>query len=219
VFNPLDTKSILSRADYEDYLVYLCFGLFGPERHYLSNPINKAYLDFSRTQHGLSKVASKDALHEHATVVLEEAFSDFRDNLANTITQEKFDAWHESVYQRLFAVYDEYGQHLFVGQAQKWINMTFKYIFTLFTLGEQRLSGFADAYPFCHVPLDKTLITRLARYSPSRPLSLAWSRLDDYDEYLDYQRWIRGRFVCVPLDVEFLLWLGRDVEITGATAG
>lgn len=121
----MSAKSTLTRADYEDYLVYLCFGPFDPERDYLSSSINKAYLDFSRTQHGLSKVVSKDTLHEHATAELRRSFSDFRNNLTSAMTQEEFDTWHRSVRQQLFAIYSEYGHHLFVGQAQKWINMTF----------------------------------------------------------------------------------------------
>jgi hypothetical protein len=95
-----------------------------------------------------------------------------------------------------------------VGQAQKWVNMTFKYIFTL---GEQRLLGFQPFYSQCHIPLDKILIAQLTKYGfPT--LKSAWSRIDDYNEYLGLQNWVRERFSLAPMDVEFYLWMGKEVE-------
>jgi hypothetical protein len=46
----------------------------------------------------------------------------------------------------------------FVGQAQKWVNMTMKYIFTV---GEQRIPGFDLVYTYCHVPLDNILLEKI----------------------------------------------------------
>ncbi len=40
-------------------------------------------------------------------------------------------------------------------------------------------------------------------------LGEVWSRIDDYS--LSYQIWIRDRFEFVPLDVEFLLWMGKEL--------
>jgi len=86
--------------------------------------------------------------------------------------------------------------------------MTFKYIYVM---GEPRLPGFDPLYDRCHVPLDRILLNALLHYG-FQPLPCAWSKLDDYDFYLDRQRWVRSRFRLVPLDVEFLLWMGRPVQ-------
>ena len=93
------------------------------------------------------------------------------------------------------------------GHAQKWLNMTFKYIYTM---GEQRLPDFGHLYGLCHVPLDNILIDALRRYD-FPPLPCKWSKLADYDIYLDRQLWVRKRFPLAPLDVEFRLWMGSEL--------
>ena len=85
--------------------------------------------------------------------------------------------------------------------------MTFKYIYVM---GEQRLPGFGHLYDLCHVPLDNILIDALLPYD-FQPLPCAWSKLKNYDIYLDRQRWVRSRFQLAPLDVEFLLWMRRPL--------
>ena len=68
--------------------------------------------------------------------------------------------------------------------------MTFKYIYVM---GDERIRGFSHLYDLCHVPFDKDLIYALQRYG-FEALPCAWSKLDDYDVYLDRQRWVRSRF-------------------------
>jgi hypothetical protein len=86
--------------------------------------------------------------------------------------------------------------------------MIFKYIFTL---GESRMPGYKSIYSFCHVPLDNILIAALAKYGfPG--IATPWSRIDDYGVYLGHQQWIRDHFSLVPLDTEFYLWSGRDIQ-------
>jgi hypothetical protein len=119
------------------------------------------------------------------------------------IQQADFDTWHRGTCEKLIAVYG--GTFPFhAGQAQKWINMTLKYVYTI---GEGRIPGFAPAYPLCHAPLDNDVLTRLTQYGFEWP-SKAWSRLD-YDEYLKCQEWIRDKFKPTPpLSIEFFLWMG-----------
>jgi hypothetical protein len=64
----------------------------------------------------------------------------------------------------------------YLGHAQKWLNMTFKYIYVM---GEQRVSSFGHLYDLCHVPLDNILIEAL-RKEGFQPLACPWSRLKDY---------------------------------------
>jgi hypothetical protein len=91
-----------------------------------------------------------------------------------------------------------------VGQAQKWLNMSMKY---LFTLGERRVPGFAHLYQFAHIPIDNVFLkSATALGGPS--LHVPWSRLDDYATYLSCQQAFRNLFGgSIPLEAEFRLWL------------
>ena len=63
-----------------------------------------------------------------------------------------FDAWHRDACTQLCGLYANRAFPTFcVGQAQKWLNMAFKY---LHVFGEERLPGFERLYPFGPVPVD-----------------------------------------------------------------
>jgi hypothetical protein len=200
----MQSRSLLSRADYEEYLITLYFGSGADQ---FTNCLDRAYRDFSRTLRGLRMVETKSNLYVQARNDLHEHISSLIHPRNEITDQRSFDHWHQLLCKHLALCYAEHGHHLYVGQAQKWINMAFKYIFTL---GEQRLPGFGHLYPFCHVPLDNILIAQMLPYG-SPQLTGRWSRLDSYDEYLAYQVWVRQRFSILPLDVEFFLWLGKPV--------
>lgn len=194
---------MIERSDYEDYLVCIHFG---NEPDHLVNCINAAYLDVSRTLHGIGDHPAGVKLRETATLELSQIFLALRDS-ANVANQDEFDDWHRAACGRLGSVYDQHGYNkLYVGQAQKWINMTFKYIFAL---GEKRIPEFRRFYEFCHAPLDRILVGQLGKHGFA--FDGAWSRLDHYDKYLLHQKWIRERFEHPPLDVEFWLWMGKDI--------
>ena len=67
------TRSILTRLNYEDYLLRLYFGV---ESDPLPACINRAYLDFNRTAHGLGKLANAEELHGKAVNILKEAIAE-----------------------------------------------------------------------------------------------------------------------------------------------
>ena len=87
--------------------------------------------------------------------------------------------------------------------------MTLKYIFVM---GDARVPGFQHLYNLCHVPLDNILMKALWEYG-FEPLSCTWSGLNDYNIYLDRQRWVRSRFPLSPLDVEFKLWMEQPLTL------
>jgi hypothetical protein len=192
---------------YEDYLMRLVFGS-KVETDPLSVCVDTAYLDFNRTLRGISKLENGAKLHTDAVDVLTNSLGELKETLKTpTDRQTTFDDWHDDTCAKLISVYN--GSHtVYGGQVQKWVNMTLKYVYTL---GEERISGFEVAYPYCHAPLDKIVIGQLAKYGFSA-LTRAWSRLD-YHEYFERQKWIRNKFLLVPLDVEFLLWLGKAIEV------
>lgn len=196
--------SILTRTDYEDFLIHL---YFGPSAAGIPACINRAYLDFNRTLRGLQTLPNKEQLHLQACTRLRAALVDLQQQRQHVANNQSFDEWHQTTCFALIHLYQQYHHPMFIGQAQKWINMTLKYIFAF---GERRLPGFADLYPYCHIPIDTICLQRLQPYHPPS-VSLPWSRLNTYADYLEFQVWIRHAFHLAPLDIEFYLWLGKKI--------
>ena len=93
-----------------------------------------------------------------------------------------------------------------VGHAQKWINMTMKY---LYIYGDIDVTGIFD---FLHVPVDSYIFDAVEQqFGIKRPCS-AWSRLTDYETYLRYQKNIRAQVKTSPLRWEFSNWLKTAKE-------
>jgi hypothetical protein len=201
--------SILTDSDYQDFLLGLYFDLkrFNDP---LMACVRRAYLDFSRTLHGMSALSSadRDALVDSASADVHRWLQDVPHHEIEAWSQIAFDDWHYDKCMRLKGIFGQFPEPaLHIGQAQKWLNMTFKYAYTF---GEYRLPGFAQLYPYCHVPLDSLLLDQIRKRGAQIP-DISWSRLDDYDEYLKLQVWIREQFRLPPLDVEFFLWQGKPV--------
>ena len=200
----MNPKSILVQADYEEYLIRLHFGA---SSDYLQSCLNRAYRDFIRTMHGLRAIKDGPALYLLARNHLRQAIEGL--SLNTNIAQDEFDIWHKQTCTILTEIYYQKQHPLYIGQAQKWINMTLKYIFTF---RQSRLPGFSSLYSLCHVPLDNIFIEYLAPYNPPK-LSTSWSRITDYSEYLNFQQWVRVHFTTIPLDTEFLIWLGKTPSL------
>jgi hypothetical protein len=208
----MNMRSLLSREDYEEYLLRLVFGTtLGEEGvDYIAACVTRGYLDMCRTLAGIAALPGRDALKRQAEELVRTRLEDLRQSWTPTPDQESFDAWHREVCEALIDTFERHGYgQLCIGQAQKWINTTFKY---LYSLGEQRAPGFGRVYPFCHLPLDAPLVERLSADYGLPALSSPWSRLTDYQEYLAYQQQVRRRFVLAPLDVEFLLAMDRPQD-------
>jgi hypothetical protein len=92
------------------------------------------------------------------------------------------------------------------GHAQKWVNMTLKYLFTAHGLGLDNAGDIATWYPYAHVPIDQILMRAL--YGDGfvhSPRPRAWSTINQRD-YIDFQMSVRRTYVECPMDVEFMLW-------------
>jgi hypothetical protein len=201
----MNTKSILTTADWENFLMVLYFGSKGSN---LERCINRAYRDLSRTVHGVGTAFSKEKLDTKVRLQLAVFFDEIKYLSPTVNSYSDFDTWHQRTCDGLIENYRQYGYDKFyVGQAQKWVNMTFKYIFTL---GSERVAGFENVYPYCHVPLDNILTQACPKYK-FPVFREKWSRLNNYDRYLHYQKWFRDTFTISPLDVEFYLW--QDISV------
>lgn len=162
--------------------------------------IQCAYHDFNRTLTGISRHREAGLLQTRARAAIREAVS-----ALNSVTygQDSFDAWHKETCDGLRTAFGDF--HLYYGQAQKWINMSFKYLFIL------DRSRVAPYWQYCHVPVDNILLERIKPHDPPR-FGCRWSRIDSYERYLDFQNWFRDEFPGIPMDNEWRIWGGSAMN-------
>ncbi|WP_256254428.1 hypothetical protein [Streptococcus sanguinis] len=118
------------------------------------------------------------------------------------LCQTDFDSWHHRTCDVLIDCYLSNEILFTYGRAQKWINMTFKY---LYMLGAVSLNF---VLPFLHVPIDNIVLERAEKQlGISRPSPVWWS-WGDYVFYLQYQDNLRQKIEKeAPLRWEFHNWL------------
>ena len=192
--------SNLTKKEIEEYLCKVYF-------IDISNPIKasikRAYLDFCRTLHGLREY---EGLRDNAEKVLERQINElFKLEIDS---QESFDQWHKSCCDKLIQCFEVYGNFHY-GQAQKWINMSLKYIFVF----DQQLTD--NIYQYFHIPIDNVVLEGLKGMKRiySFTFCCPWSKIDSYEEYLKFQIWFRNTFYGIPMDNEFRLWMGKDLLV------
>ncbi len=99
----------------------------------LSACSREAYKDFQRTLRGVGKAEvfpKASEARQRADEAVIQMITSIRD--MNTVAQKDFDEWHRKACARLATTYRDFGYSSFrVGHAQKWLNMTFKYIYTM----------------------------------------------------------------------------------------
>jgi len=155
--------------------------------------MDKAYRDLMRTIRGFAHNPDHDTIIRTARHTLHASITAMLSAEING--QAEFDELHKAACYDLISSFR--GQVFTIGQAQKWINMTFKYLHLLDYPEVQKL------YEYCHIPIDSYILS-ITNYTMSK----AWSKLNNYCEYLEYQKWFRDKYTNdIPLDKEFYLWL------------
>ncbi|MGL5152426.1 MAG: hypothetical protein ACRC7N_17860 [Clostridium sp.] len=188
------TGSILTEKDYKEFLIFL---YFGKNKDYMENCLNRAYRDFNIILHGFAKLKDKDKCYEEAKEYLRDRIIGLRSNKIKN--QKEYDVWHEDTCNGLKDKFNFYEYNEFyIGQSQKWINMTLKYIFLH---GKDRIPGLTYLYNFCHIPIDNIILKKL-----NFDFNVAWSKLNDYQVYIEFQKNIRDKNI-IPLDFEFKLFM------------
>lgn len=155
--------------------------------------MTKAYRDLMRTIRSFATNINNNRIKTNARICIKEYINEI--TTSNIDTQQQFDKLHKEVCYKLIERFED--QFFTIGQAQKWINMTFKYLHLL------EYKDIENIYEFCHIPIDSYMLN-ITNYQMSKP----WSKLNDYEEYLQYQEWFRNKYNDeIPLDAEFHLWL------------
>jgi hypothetical protein len=195
-------KLELTDTNIEEFLIRL---YFNTSEGFYKASAKRAYRDFSRTLRDLNtdgdikrdaKNTVENLLLERINIVLD---SDFEN-------QHEFDLWHQKTCEIIISKSPEL--ELKVGQAQKWINMTLKY---MYTLKESRIAGINRNVCYFHVPIDNIIQTEFAKDKNVENLKTRWSRINSYAVYMNYQKKIRENYEGkIPFEVEFLLFNQTD---------
>jgi hypothetical protein len=165
--------------------------------------IHSAYLDLSRTLTGMATFRDAKAWHGFTTTCLRSQLKILTDH--SRWSREEFDAWHRTTTFQLIETAATAGFPLTVGQAQKWINMNIK---NGIALGGRLSPSLSCVYDVAHVALDRVILGELRRESwmPSGLLQGPWSKLENYEDYMQCQRLIREHLPGIPVEEEFRLW-------------
>lgn len=181
-----------------DILSFLRTIYFGAYTNPYKAASSRAYLDMNRT------IRFKDldekirfALRERIDRKLEEAIKEL-----SVSSQEEYDVWHKNLCLNIQKEYEKVGVEFTIGQSQKWVNMTIKYLYML------GADTFDETFRYFHIPIDNYVFDIAKKVlSVDRP-KIAWSRWESYDDqYMQYQRALRERIDIDPLRWEFKYWL------------
>ena len=187
----------LTPAEQREHLMLF---FFGPGEDAVLLSIRRAYRDVNRTLHGIK--AYKDgsaAAREYLCHQLRGLPQD-----KSVENQIEFDAWHRLTCTGLIESFKgERRPKMHFGQAQKWLNMSLKYIFFFDPV---KVEGYARFFRLCHVPIDN-IILKSEAFKNAPKFECAWSRIDDYSKYMAFQHWARTAFDDNgPLAAEFAIW-------------
>lgn len=173
-----------------DILNFYRTSLFGN----LSDPITaackRAYRDFCRTIDFEKKSDHSKAVEKVASV-----FHLWLTKLSGVQSVEEYDKWHEDLSKEIKKAFVD--ATLSVGQIQKWINMTMKYLIILKQEPEN------DIKPFLHVPIDSIILEKSGHANYFSPET--WSQISDRNKYMDFQNLLRKKHK-VPIEWEFKAW-------------
>ena len=189
--------------DAYDFLKHMLFGAWNSIYVAASE---RAYRDMCRTLRNIRQSdANSTKLRSEIDILLEK---EVRALLKHGIVNQKhYNEWHESICLKIQKHYTDSGVDMTVGQAQKWVNMTMKYLFIA------DVPGVADAFYFCHVPVDSYIINAAEKQLGLKRPAYPWSKMNDYREYAEYQRQIRIRLGNnAPLEWEFKTWISMAAD-------
>ena len=179
---------------------------FNLEKGYIRACIDRAYRDFCRTlevkQYGIGEWVK---IREELTLIME---SNIKIMLDKPMNQEDFDQWHQHTMLRLISKDNintmvSPNKYLTIGQAQKWVNMSLKYIYAV---GDKYIPNASLNHIFYHIPIDSIIQEKLEHFGVSS-LEMPWSKLDEIFRYELFQKECRSIFQNkILIDVEMELF-------------
>ena len=179
--------------------------------------INRAYRDAA--SHVLS-FTNKDDKED----ACKEAKKAIKDVVIKLTTYKKdFGIWHRYLLKDLLNIYKGYdfndGYEFTLGIAQKWINMTMKYLQVIFCFSQavglkfqKNYSNMIETYQNSfHVPIDSIILKAAKSDFHINCISENWSKIKDYRKYKTFQKAIATKIkkeeYGSPIDWESPKWM------------
>lgn len=178
--------------------------VFGTEENNEKAAANRAYRDMCRTirfEKGVDQKLKNDCRTKVVKLIETEI------QKCNSIdTVEKYDEFHDYLCLCIIDCYDNQTiAEITYGQAQKWVNMTMKYLCVLY---EGRCDWLNKIYSFLHIPIDSIILDKAKKEFPNdfSVNNTPWSQLSR-EEYITIQNKLRAVIKDVALiDWEFKAW-------------
>lgn len=181
----------------------LIYFAIGDPDNVLIQSSRKAYRDMCRTLrlNGDSLIGIRNKVDSYLYNQINELIKN------SNLNQEFFNDWHKRICMDIKYFYHDRYPDFSIGQAQKWLNMTLKYFYV--SQVDERVNQVSE---FFHVPLDN-YINEILKKSKIKGFEGAWSKLDDYENYLSIQKRIRLRIANQsPIDWEMEQWLNAALD-------
>lgn len=192
----------------KDILEFLKVIYFGTIECPMTAASHRAYRDLNRT------IRFEGMPQDRRNELRDEVTTLFKRNVPMLVeqgvkSQEAYDTWHCQMCNEIRSLYRDAGVEFHIGQAQKWINMTMKY---LFVCGEYSFSGL---FQYLHIPVDNYIFSVAEKELHISQPQVRWSRWDSYDEqYLSYQKSLRSSIHGLsPLRWEFKYWMKEARQV------
>ena len=182
--------------------------------------VKLGYLDMCRTCHGIGAKVSADQREES----FEKLGGEIKGLLSDSSidSQEAFDAKHKELCHYYMKLLSEYQYEIKYGQAQKVVNMAFKYLFCCEDASSK------PAFKYCHMPLDGLIMNWCKDWCKKEyGISVnsdkdAWSKLTE-EKYTDITKAIfdklkngdvkysigendESNLSAIPLEAELVIW-------------
>ena len=184
----------------EEILKFLKFSYFGDLNISIEVASNRAYRDMCRTIkfNKLKDITDRRKLRDKVNIMFETEIKKLTSRSKKN--SDDFNNWHGEVFENMKNLYEEKGIKLTYGQAQKWINMTIKY---LYLFGGYT---FDSVFEELHIPVDNYILDianeKVGIDRPKKP----WSKWEE-EQYRNYQNEIKSKIKIAPLIWEFENWL------------
>lgn len=205
-------KKFEIRRNDDNVVDFLANEFFGKQRNIVEAASDRAYRDFCRTLSSdangksFSKIpkGEKSNMKKEIAQMIETRVTEMQESCFD---QDSFDKWHEKTCDTIIKDFKRTignGCDLSYGQAQKWLNMTLKYLYMLsYKFSDAQLSRF-------HAVIDNNILDKANEIGVSPHTSWGrWSKWSQ-DHYVEYQKELRK---CVKekekkslFDWEFEAW-------------
>ena len=208
-------RNAKNKIDEKDIFEFFKYSYFGNLKDPIEAASNRAYRDMCRTL-DFKDIDENDKKNfkEEVKAILKNIIKneDKNQNINNINNQDEFDTWHHGLcdniiekckkiekYKNTDEGTEEKIQFTY-GQAQKWVNMTIKYLYIL------NDHTFDNVFDFLHIPVDNYILDIANKNfgidKPKKP----WSKWDE-KQYRNYQNEIKSKIKIAPLLWEFDNWL------------